>query len=149
MHLEFCWILVFITFSPLFFYITLQTLLHIATPLFNFQGFFFKKKLKRFCCEIHKKMGSSSSPLELTLSLKPSYVPKSINHLLTDLDQIDSVSRKLSVLKDYLNKHKEELHKVEQFKRELPQCVLLLMDGELANHLFLRFDRSSLIKGSS
>lgn len=84
-------------------------------------------------------MGSSSSPLELTLSLKPSYVPKSINHLLTDLDQIDSVSRKLSVLKDYLNKHKEELNKVEQFKRELPQCMLLLMDGELANHLFLRF----------
>lgn len=84
-------------------------------------------------------MGSSSSPLELALSLKPSYVPKSINHLLTDLDQIDSVSRKLSVLKDYLNKHKEELHKVEQFKRELPQCVLLLMDGELASHLFLRF----------
>lgn len=73
-------------------------------------------------------MGSSS--LELTLSLKPSYVPKTISNLLSDLSKIDSVSDKLSVLNDYLHKYQEELSRVQDLKRELPQCMLLLMDGE-------------------
>ncbi|KAJ4707229.1 myb family transcription factor EFM-like [Melia azedarach] len=72
-------------------------------------------------------MGSSS--LELTLSLKPSYVPKTISNLLSDLSKIDSVSDKLSVLNDYLHKYQEELSRVQDLKRELPQCMLLLMDA--------------------
>ncbi|KAL6287680.1 hypothetical protein ACE6H2_012070 [Prunus campanulata] len=79
-------------------------------------------------------MSSTSNPLELNsldlaLSLKPSYVPKSLNHLFSDLASIDNVPHKLSVLNDYLLKHQEELHRVEEFKRDLPQCVLLLLDA--------------------
>ncbi|PON82109.1 GARP transcription factor [Trema orientale] len=78
-------------------------------------------------------MGSnsnSSKVLELRLSLKPSYVPKTIRDLLSDLDKIDNdVEKKLSVLNDYLNKYKEELSRVEVLKRDLPQCMLLLMDA--------------------
>lgn len=81
-------------------------------------------------------MGSTSNPLELNsldlaLSLKLSYVSKSHNHLFSDLARKDNVPHKLSVLNEYLLKHQEELQKVEEFKRELPQCVLLLLDGEL------------------
>ncbi|KAJ0043535.1 hypothetical protein Pint_18928 [Pistacia integerrima] len=71
----------------------------------------------------------SSTSLELSLSLKPSYVPKTIKNLLNDLSEIYDVSDKLSVLNDYLLKHEEELIRVEAFKRELPQCMLLLMDA--------------------
>ncbi|XP_021296851.1 transcription factor HHO5-like [Herrania umbratica] len=66
--------------------------------------------------------------VDLSLSLKPSYVPKSISNLLEDLSKIDNESDKLSVLSDYICKHQEELSTVEALKRELPQCRLLLMD---------------------
>lgn len=78
-------------------------------------------------------MGSiSDSPnsLELGLSLKPSYVPKTISDLLSDLAKIDNIRLKLSVLNDYLKKYEEELSRVVPFRRELPQCVLLLMEGD-------------------
>lgn len=74
-------------------------------------------------------MGSNNC-LELSSSLKPSYVPKTIGNLLNDLSKINNVSEKLSVLYDYLLKCEEELSRVEVLKRELPQCMLLLMDGE-------------------
>ncbi|EXB77645.1 Myb family transcription factor APL [Morus notabilis] len=77
-------------------------------------------------------MGSiSNSPnsLELGLSLKPSYVPKTISDLLSDLAKIDNIREKLSVLNDYLKKYEEELSWVVPFRRELPQCVLLLMEA--------------------
>ncbi|KAK6266720.1 hypothetical protein QUC31_017557 [Theobroma cacao] len=67
--------------------------------------------------------------VDLSLSLKPSYVPKSISNLLEDLSKIDNESDKLSVLSDYICKHQEELSTVEALKRELPQCRLLLMDA--------------------
>ena len=92
-------------------------------------------------------MGSSkSNPLELSLSLKPSYVPKTISDLLSDLDNIDNVEKKLSVLNDYLNKYKEELSKVEALKRDLPQCMLLLMDGNEFFPFFSFFFLNSYFK---
>lgn len=73
---------------------------------------------------------NSSNSLELSLGLKPSYVPKTIANLFSDLAKVDDVQKKLSVLDDYLNKYKEELARVEPFRCELPQCMLFLMDGD-------------------
>lgn len=70
------------------------------------------------------------NPLELSLSLKPSYFPKTINNLLKDLRNMNNVWEKLSVLDESLQMHKEELARVEASKRELPQSVLLLMECE-------------------
>ncbi|XP_048328658.1 transcription factor HHO5-like [Ziziphus jujuba] len=62
-------------------------------------------------------------------SLKVSYVPKSITNLLNDLQKVQDVSQRWSVLNDYMREHEEELARVMVFKRELPQCMLLLMDA--------------------
>ncbi|XVE72280.1 hypothetical protein DITRI_Ditri11bG0026800 [Diplodiscus trichospermus] len=69
------------------------------------------------------------SSLELSLSLKPSYVPKSLSNVIFDLSKIDNDSDKLSVLSDYIYKHEEELSRIEALKHELPQCRLLLMES--------------------
>ncbi|XVE72277.1 hypothetical protein DITRI_Ditri11bG0026500 [Diplodiscus trichospermus] len=69
------------------------------------------------------------SSLELSLSLKPSYVPQSLGHLIFDLSKIDNDSDRLSVLSDYICKHQEELSRIEALKHELPQCRLLLMES--------------------
>ncbi|XVF20870.1 hypothetical protein REPUB_Repub12eG0040300 [Reevesia pubescens] len=71
----------------------------------------------------------SSSSLELKLSLKPSYVPKTIDNLLKNLSNVDNDSDKLAVLNDYINQHEEELTSIAAFKRQLPQCMLLLMEA--------------------
>ncbi|KAM0955412.1 hypothetical protein ACFX13_024168 [Malus domestica] len=57
----------------------------------------------------------SSNHLELTLSLK--------------LANIENVSQKLSVLNEHLQKHQEELRKLEAFRTEMPHSVLLLSDA--------------------
>ncbi|KAK6266719.1 hypothetical protein QUC31_017556 [Theobroma cacao] len=72
---------------------------------------------------------ASSSSLELNLSLKPSYVPKTIANLLKDLSHVDTASDKLAVLNDYINQHEEELNSIVAFKHQLPQCMLLLMEA--------------------
>ncbi|XP_022769581.1 transcription factor NIGT1-like [Durio zibethinus] len=66
--------------------------------------------------------------VELSLSLKPSYVPKYLSNLLLDLSEIGN-EEKLPVLSDYICKHQEELSRVEALKHELPQCRLLLMEA--------------------
>ncbi|PPS12858.1 hypothetical protein GOBAR_AA07766 [Gossypium barbadense] len=71
------------------------------------------------------------SSIELSLSLKPSYVPKSISSLLLDLSKIDNQYYKLSVLSDYICKLEEELARVQPFKHLLPLCTLLLMEDIL------------------
>lgn len=73
---------------------------------------------------------ASSSPLEFTLGLKPSYVPKSLSNLLKDLSNNANSEAKLLVLNDYLLKYQEELVLAGVFKQELPQCNLMLMDGQ-------------------
>ena len=67
-------------------------------------------------------MGSSSTSLELNLSLKPSHVPKTIANLLTDLSNVGNASDKLAVLNDYINQHEEELNSIVAFKRQLPHA---------------------------
>ncbi|GLU10890.1 hypothetical protein SLE2022_276670 [Rubroshorea leprosula] len=72
---------------------------------------------------------SSSSPLELTLSLKPSYQPKTIQNVLKDLQEVKNPLDKLSVLSDHIHQHEEELNFIKQIKRQVPQCGLFLMDA--------------------
>ncbi|KAE8673179.1 hypothetical protein F3Y22_tig00111810pilonHSYRG00297 [Hibiscus syriacus] len=69
------------------------------------------------------------SSMELSLSLKPTYVPKSLSSLFLELSRIDNEYYKLSVLSDYIRKHEDELTRVEALKHELPQCKLLLMEA--------------------
>ncbi|GMI85576.1 ULT1 INTERACTING FACTOR 1, HRS1 HOMOLOG5 [Hibiscus trionum] len=69
------------------------------------------------------------SSVELSLSLKPTYVPKSLSSLLLELSRIDNGYYKLSVLSDYICKHEEELTTVEASKHQFPQCRLLLMEA--------------------
>ncbi|XP_039027355.1 transcription factor HHO6-like isoform X2 [Hibiscus syriacus] len=69
------------------------------------------------------------SSLEISLSLKPTYVPKSLSSLLFELSRIDNEYYKLSVLSDYIRKHEDELTRVEALKHELPQSYLLLMEA--------------------
>nr|XP_011467866.1 PREDICTED: transcription repressor KAN1-like [Fragaria vesca subsp. vesca] len=78
-------------------------------------------------------MASTSNivDLKLTLSLKPSWVPKSINNLLIEIAQINNASAKLSKLETYLRKHEEEMRRIQTFDRDhnLPHCMLLLKDA--------------------
>lgn len=70
--------------------------------------------------------------LDLSLSLKPFYVTKTVTDLLEDLRKIDNVRAKLSLLNESLQKHKEELAPIEGrvFKGEFPHSVLLLKECE-------------------
>ncbi|XWS75636.1 hypothetical protein CRYUN_Cryun01aG0108000 [Craigia yunnanensis] len=97
-----------------------------------------------------EKNNMNPSSLELSLSLKPSYVPKSLSNLLTDLSKIDNESDKLSVLSDYICKHHEELSRVEALKHELPQCRLLLMEDspdqeEYSNPSYAKKQKTSVL----
>ncbi|OMO52578.1 hypothetical protein CCACVL1_29184 [Corchorus capsularis] len=72
---------------------------------------------------------ASSSGFELNLSLKPSYVPKTIANLLKDLSNVDNEADKLAVLNDYINQLEEELNRIVPIKHQFPQCMLLLMEA--------------------
>ncbi|TYH72829.1 hypothetical protein ES332_D05G283100v1 [Gossypium tomentosum] len=67
--------------------------------------------------------------VELSLSLKPFYVPKSLSSLFLDLSKIDNQYYKLPVLSDYICKPEEELARVQPLKHLLSQCTLLLMEA--------------------
>ncbi|XP_062103244.1 myb family transcription factor EFM-like [Humulus lupulus] len=71
----------------------------------------------------------SNQQIQCSSSLKPSYVPKTLTNLLNNLAKIDNVEKKISILNDYLKKYEEELSRVEELRRDLPQCMLLLMDA--------------------
>ncbi|KAE8730468.1 Auxin transport protein (BIG) isoform 1 [Hibiscus syriacus] len=72
---------------------------------------------------------SSSSSLELNPSLKPSYVPKTIANLLKDISNVENAVDKLVVLNNYIIHLEGELNSISAFKRRLPRCMLLLMEG--------------------
>ncbi|KAJ1375602.1 SANT/Myb domain [Sesbania bispinosa] len=72
-----------------------------------------------------------SVPAELSLDLRPSFVPKTIADFLYDLSTIPASSDKLSRLHDFLSRLEDELRKIDAFKRELPLCMFLLNDAIL------------------
>ncbi|XP_061367128.1 transcription factor HHO5-like [Gastrolobium bilobum] len=73
-----------------------------------------------------------SVPAELSLDLRPTFVPKTITDFLYDLSTIPCAPDKLSRLNDFLARLEDELRKIDAFKRELPLCMLLLNDAILA-----------------
>lgn len=68
-------------------------------------------------------------PAELSLDLRPTFVPKTIANFLFHLSTIQTTSDKLSKLHDFLSRLEDELNKIDAFKRELPLSMLLLNDG--------------------
>ncbi|XP_045833013.1 myb family transcription factor EFM-like isoform X2 [Trifolium pratense] len=68
-------------------------------------------------------------PSELSLDLRPAFVPKTIANFLYHLSTLQNTSDKLSKLHDFVSRFEEELNKIQAFKRELPLCMLLLIDA--------------------
>ena len=66
---------------------------------------------------------------ELSLDLKPSYVPETINGFLREVSMIGDVSQRLDKVDEFVKRLEDEMKKIEVFKRELPLCMLLLKDG--------------------
>ncbi|XP_057965857.1 transcription factor HHO6-like [Malania oleifera] len=73
-----------------------------------------------------------SIPPELSLNLRPTYIPKTITDFLSDLSAIGNVSERKEKLQDYVKRLEDEMRKIDAFKRELPLCMLLLHDAILA-----------------
>lgn len=68
---------------------------------------------------------------ELSLDLKPSYVPETINGFLREVSMISDVTQRLDKVDEFVKRLEDEMNKIEVFKRELPLCMLLLKDAIL------------------
>ncbi|CAL0313531.1 unnamed protein product [Lupinus luteus] len=68
-----------------------------------------------------------SVPAELSLDLRPTFVPKTITDFLSTLPS--SQNNKLSLLNDFIARLEHEFRKIDAFKRELPLSMLLLNDA--------------------
>ncbi|KAI9124331.1 hypothetical protein K1719_005631 [Acacia pycnantha] len=75
-------------------------------------------------------MGSFPPP-QLSLDLRPTFVPKTITDFLYEVSTIANSSDKLSRLDEFLKRLEEEMRKIDAFRRELPLCMLLLNDAIL------------------
>ncbi|KAF7810923.1 myb family transcription factor EFM-like [Senna tora] len=72
-----------------------------------------------------------SVPPELSLNLRPTFVPKTISDFLYEVSMIGDAPDKLSRLDEFLRRLEEEMRKIDAFKRELPLSMLLLNDAIL------------------
>ncbi|XAR72872.1 hypothetical protein NMG60_11019655 [Bertholletia excelsa] len=70
-----------------------------------------------------------SIPPELSLDVKPTYIPKTVSDFLGELSTIGGVSERLVRLDEFVKRLEEEMKKIEAFKRELPLCMLLINDA--------------------
>lgn len=77
-------------------------------------------------------MGSNLIVPELTLDVKPSFIPKSISDFLSELTRIGSISEKIRKIDDFVGRLEDEMRKIDAFKRELPLCVIIVNDAILA-----------------
>lgn len=71
-------------------------------------------------------MGSFS---ELSLDLNPCYISKMISGFTREVSVIKDPSEKLLKVQDILKSLEEERKKIEAFKRELPFCMVLVIEG--------------------
>lgn len=69
------------------------------------------------------------NPLEVSLNLKPGFVPKTITCFLKEVSMIGDVSERQTKLDEYVKRLEEEMRKIDAFKRELPHCMILLSDA--------------------
>ncbi|XP_024967906.1 transcription factor NIGTH1-like isoform X1 [Cynara cardunculus var. scolymus] len=77
-------------------------------------------------------MGSLNPSPELTLDLKPSFIPKTISQFLGGMSRIGSVTEKVLQVDDFVDRLETETRKIEAFERELPLCMLLINDAIVA-----------------
>ncbi|RDX84270.1 Myb family transcription factor EFM [Mucuna pruriens] len=68
-------------------------------------------------------------PQELSLDLRPTFVPKTVTDFLCHLSTTPNASHDNSLLDDFVNRLELELAKIQAFKRELPLCMFLLNDA--------------------
>ncbi|KAI3446030.1 hypothetical protein Pfo_002695 [Paulownia fortunei] len=79
-------------------------------------------------------MGSLILP-ELSLDCRFSSkacVRRTFGEFLAEVSTSDSASEKILKLDDYVNRLRDEMKKIDAFKRELPLCMLLLSDAIVA-----------------
>lgn len=67
----------------------------------------------------------------LSLDFRPPFVPKTISEFLREISMIGNFSEKVSKLDGLIKLLEEEMRKIDAFKRELPNCMLLLNDAIL------------------
>lgn len=70
-----------------------------------------------------------SVPPELSLDLRPTFVPRTISDFLYEVSSIGNAADKLSRFDEFLKRLEDEMRKIDVFKRELPLCMLLLNDA--------------------
>ncbi|KAI4298426.1 hypothetical protein L6164_031987 [Bauhinia variegata] len=68
---------------------------------------------------------------ELSLDLKPTFLPKTITDFLYEVSTIGNAAEKRLRLDDYVERLEEEMRKIDAFKRELPLCMLIMNDAIL------------------
>ncbi|KAF7840872.1 myb family transcription factor EFM [Senna tora] len=74
---------------------------------------------------------ASLPPPQLSLDLRPTFVPKTITDLLYEVSSIRNAADKLLRLDDFVKRLEEEMRKIDAFRRELPLCMFLLNDAIL------------------
>ena len=77
-----------------------------------------------------------SIPRQLSLDVRPTFIPKTISEFLGELTEIGSASEKLTRFDDLVKRLEDEMRKIDAFKRELPLCMILLNDGSSDFRLF-------------
>ena len=78
-----------------------------------------------------------SIPPELSLDIRPTFVPKTISRFLGEITAIGKISERLLRIEDFVKRLEDEMRKIDAFKRELPLSMMLLNDGLLD---FMFFD---------
>ncbi|KAI4295618.1 hypothetical protein L6164_035643 [Bauhinia variegata] len=70
-----------------------------------------------------------SVPAELSLDIRPTFLPKTISNFLHEVSTIGNAAEKFLRLDDYVKRLEEEMRKIDAFKRELPLCMLIMNDA--------------------
>ncbi|CAK9150799.1 unnamed protein product [Ilex paraguariensis] len=73
-----------------------------------------------------------SIPPELSLEVRPTYIPKRISEFIGEVSMMGNVSERLMKVDDFVKRLEDEMKKIDAFKRELPLCMLLLNDAIMA-----------------
>ncbi|GFY95054.1 homeodomain-like superfamily protein [Actinidia rufa] len=70
-----------------------------------------------------------SIPPELSLDIRPTFVPKTTSRFLGEITEIGKISERLLRIEDFLKRLEDEMRKIDAFKRELPLSMMLLNDA--------------------
>ncbi|GFY89977.1 myb-like transcription factor family protein [Actinidia rufa] len=70
-----------------------------------------------------------SIPPELSLDIRPTFVPKTISCFLGEITTIGKISERMFRIDDFVKRLEDEMRKIDAFKRELPLSMMLLNDA--------------------